>query len=252
MQYIIPQWKAPKNVKAITTTKNGGYSQGRFSSFNLADHVGDNSHDVLLNRQKLYQDLQISTKPQWLTQIHSDKVIELRSNQIYDKNDLSVDASFTREKQIICGVLTADCLPILLCDKQGTVVASIHAGWKGLAQGIIYNTLHKMSIKPQDILVWFGPAIGPKAFVVDSDVYEIFVNKLSTNINAFSKSINANNKWLADIYILAQNELMDHGVLSENIYNDNYCTFTQEDKFFSYRRDNEITGRIASLIWLNS
>lgn len=247
----------PKNVKAVVTTRNGGYSLGNFSSFNLAQHVGDDPKAVTLNRQKLVSDLNLPSEPYWLNQCHSNKALEIKNDKIYNADDLTVDASFTREKQVVCCVLTADCLPILLCDRFGTIVASIHAGWKGLASGVIENTLRSMAVNCQDIIAWFGPAIGSKEFVVGDDVYETFVDKIFSNVNAFRRAIREESigakkghKWFADIYLLAFNELVNCGVFPHNIHKKNFCTASQKDEFFSYRRDNGTTGRMASLIWL--
>lgn len=244
--YLKPNWNAPSSIRAITTLRINGHSLKPYDSFNLADHVGDNSTHVLANRQQLLQELKLINEPKWLRQIHSNKVVCADSSLSHTE----ADASYTDQKNTVCVVLTADCLPILICDDQGTKVAAIHAGWKGLSINIIENTINELKINPKNLLVWLCPAIGSKAFDVGLDVYEKFTPHDSHAKEAFQNL--QSDKWLANIYMLAKQRLMACGIKDANIYGGEYCTHSDSEKFFSYRRDGEKTGRMASLIWLTN
>lgn len=236
--YIKPSWPAPNNIHAYTTTRRNGCSQAPYQSFNLADHVGDNPIAVQKNREQLKAELQLPNEPKWLQQIHSNIVI---SNDL--PNSTPADAAYTKNSDVVCTVLTADCLPILVANKQGTKVAAIHAGWRSLANSLIENTIH--SIGNNNLLIWLGPAIGPTAFEVGRDVYQIFTDHDPAAKQAFTKI--DNNKWLADIYLLATQRLNKLGVY--DIYGGDFCTYTDQHDFYSYRRE-DLTGRMASLIWI--
>lgn len=227
----------------MQTRRLGGKSKGKYSSFNLATHVNDDINTVDFNRALLNQHL--PSAPCWLSQTHSIDVVELPSPL------LNADASFTKDKNIVCVVQTADCLPLLITNNDGTIVAAIHAGWRGLLNGVIENTLHKMNLPSHEILVWLGPAISQNHFEVGSEVKDSFCEKHDEAKKAF-KSI-SNQKWLADIYMLAKIRLHAYGV--SQIYGasvtEDYCTFAHHKNYFSYRRDGE-TGRMASLIWIAS
>jgi len=242
--FFTPEWPAPAQIRALVTTRQGGCSIAPYASFNLADHVGDNTEDVLKNRAKLRQDLNLKNEPFWLKQTHSTKVICL------DKLPFGVvpdaDASFTTEPNRVCVVLTADCLPILLCSRDGGLVVAIHAGWQGLAKGIIEATLESLPIEPEKLLAWFGPAIGPEAFIVQDDVRQQFLD-YDTKAAAAFRNV-SNNSYLANIYLLARQRLEKYGI--NEIYGGDLCTFSDKERFFSYRRDKGLTGRMASLIWI--
>ncbi len=241
-RYLKPNWPAPNNVHAVCTTRQGGYSRANYQSFNLADHVADELTCVKRNREQLKSDLQLPSEPCWLEQIHSNKLVQARPFE----NKPQADASYTTAAGIVCAVLTADCLPILICNKTGSEVAAIHAGWRGLAAGIIGNTLKKLSSKPTELLAWLGPAIGPGAFEVGAEVYTAFCHNNSMAAQAFIAK--ANHTWNADLYALAKLELTRHGV--KQIYSAQACTYSEAELFFSYRRDGQ-TGRMASLIWFD-
>lgn len=246
--YLTPDWPAPANVRAFTTLRRDGHSEGAYAGFNLADHVGDTDEAVAANRTRLMQELELPNEPQWLEQIHSDKAVQAHS----DGKVRTADASFTAEKNIVCAVLTADCLPVLLCNRAGTEVAAIHAGWRGLTGGVIRETVHAMSSAPEDLLAWFGPAIGPEAFECGVDVLEAaFESSMSeSHAEAIAKCFVPHRQkplhFLADIYALGRAELAELGVTE--IYGGDRCTVTEASAFFSYRRDGN-TGRMASLIW---
>jgi len=240
--HITPNWSAPKNIFACTTTRIGGVSKPPYESFNLASHVGDDPADVEQNRAKLRYALKLPAEPMWLTQTHSTSAVSLDS----PNPDLNADASYTTKPNIVCAVLTADCLPLLLCNKQGTEVAAIHAGWQGLQAGVIEATLDKINTPGQDLLVWLGPAIGPAAFQVKDDVHESFLAKDHGADLAFQKY--NNDTWLGNMYLLAKRRLHARGVT--NIYGGEFCTYNDPKRFYSFRRDG-VTGRMGSIIYIH-
>ena len=244
--YLKPDWPAPKNIIAYTTTREGGVSNTPYHSFNLAAHVGDNLESVIKNRAILKKDLNLPSDPIWLNQTHSTNVISL-DNPI---TNLNADASFTTKPNTVCAVLTADCLPLLICTKTGTKVAAIHAGWQGLLNGIIESTINALEEDGNNLLVWLGPAISNKAFIVKDDVRDVFVEKNAEAKIAFTPVSNdINDSWHADLYLLARLRLTKYNIT--NIYGGTFCTYNEPKKFFSFRRDNGITGRMASIIFVN-
>jgi YfiH family protein len=238
---ITPNWPAPNNVKAYTTTRDGGVSLSPYQSLNIATHVGDNSEAVKENRIILAKKLNLTSEPIWLNQTHSAIALPAIPANI----NCTADASFTRETAQVCAIMTADCLPILICNTSGTEVAAIHAGWRGLAGNIINNTVQALTSSPEDLLVWLGPAIGPSMFEVGSDMRDCFIKQHPATQNCFIKTDTA---WLANIYLLARYYFSLANVTA--IYGGDNCTFKNKDQFFSYRRDGQYTGRMASLIWL--
>ncbi|MEI8594840.1 peptidoglycan editing factor PgeF [Photobacterium sp. Hal280] len=239
--WMTPDWPAPANVKAISTTRFGGISQGPYAGLNLGDHVGDEPAAVAHNRQWLQQQLGLAHAPAWLSQTHSTIVLDLQGPLTQIPH---ADASVTRENGIACTVMTADCLPVLLCDRQGTQVGAVHAGWRGLADGIIEQTVACFAQAPNQLLAWLGPAIGPQAFEVGGEVRAQFLADDSAAESAF---LPKGDKWLADIYQLARLRLHRLGVTQ--VFGGSECTVSDASRFFSYRRDG-VTGRQASLIWL--
>lgn len=235
---ILPDWPAPANVRGLMTTREGGVSGAPWASFNLGDHVGDDPACVAANRARLRE--RLPAEPGWLRQVHSARVLELGGEA-----NAEADAAFSREKGQVCAVLTADCLPVLFCDRAGSVVAAAHAGWRGLAGGVLEATVAAMRVDPGEILAWMGAAIGPQAFEVGDEVRRIFVGQHPEAASAFVP--HAPGKWLADIYRLARIRLNAVGV--EAVYGGGRCTFSEGEVFFSYRRDG-VTGRMASLVWL--
>ena len=236
---VFPDWPAPPNVKAIQTTRNGGFSSAPFNSFNLGAHVQDDAIVVAKNRQLLSQYL--PSEPVFLNQVHGVAVVD--ASQCACVPD--ADASFSHQKEVVCVTMTADCLPVLLCDKQGTVVAAVHAGWRSLCDGVIEATVSKMQASPADVMAWLGPAIGPQAFEVGGEVREAFIAKDGQAEKAFLPS---GDKWLGDLYLIAKQRLANLGV--QAVYGGGECTYLQPEKYFSFRRDG-MTGRMASLIWLS-
>jgi len=237
--WITPDWPVPANVRALVTTRNGGVSAAPYASLNLGDHVGDDPQTVLRNRAILRESL--PAEPLWLKQVHSTAVAEAGTACGVPE----ADASIARQAHQVCAVLTADCLPVLLCDRTGCVAAAVHAGWRGLAAGVIEQTVANMGTPPEKLLAWLGPAIGPQAFEVGAEVRQIFLAGNPACAGAFVP--HGTGKYLADIYQLARLSLAGCGVTA--VYGGEYCTFRDRERFFSYRRD-PTTGRMASLIWL--
>lgn len=233
-----PDWPAPANVKAATTLRTGGFSSGQYHSLNLAMHVGDDVYKVQQNRELIQNSLHLPAEPVWLEQVHGNKVVNASTAGI----NAQADASFSDRQGVVCAVMTADCLPLLLCDTEGSCIAAVHAGWRGLLAGVIANTVKAM--KKDELLVWLGPAIGPAWFQVGSEVKNAFVNQDPDYAAAFTAQ--SREKWLADIYQLAKIHLAALGITG--IYGGDFCTYSEPERFYSYRRDRQ-TGRMTTLIW---
>jgi hypothetical protein len=236
--WIQANWLAPSQIKAGCTTRLGGHSQGTYASLNLAMHVGDDPLSVQSNRELLKQYLQLPQEPHWLQQVHGCQVSS--DEHVMDE----ADACMTTQTGRVCVVMTADCLPVLITDKHGRCVAAVHAGWRGLVNGAIGQTIQRLPVAAQDLLVWLGPAIGPQAFEVGEDVLNSFVELDNRYRDAFTTY---KNKWLMDIYHAARLQLGMLGVT--DISGGEYCTFENTELFYSYRREKQ-TGRMASLIWM--
>jgi hypothetical protein len=246
---ITPDWPAPANVRALQTTRDGGVSEGAYAALNLGDHVGDDPVAVARNRALLRAIL--PSDPVWLKQVHGNIVADAdRTVGVPD-----ADAALARQPGKVCAVMTADCLPLLLCDEAGTVVAAAHAGWRGLAGGVVEATVKAMNVAPEQLLAWLGPAIGPQAFEVGEEVRQAFMVHDPEAAKAFAPCFSLTphpspltaHKWMADIYLLARQRLAMLGV--ERVYDGGLCTYTDAERFYSYRRD-QATGRMATLVWL--
>ena len=246
--FLIPDWPAPANIKAFTTTRASGASEGPYASFNIATHVNDDNQRVLQNRAYLKRALNLPAEPMWLDQVHGMHAVNgaevpSENSSSIDHALIKADASFCYDTDRVCVVMTADCLPVLICNRQGTKVAAVHAGWRGLQAGVIENTIDALQENPADLLIWLGPAIGPRAFEVGDEVRLAFVNDMPDTAQAFEASKPGH--WLADIYLLARIRLRQKGV--NEIYGGGLCTYTDSSRFYSYRHDGD-TGRMASLI----
>jgi YfiH family protein len=246
---IIPDWPAPQNVQACITTRSGGVSAAPYASNNFGLHVGDDSSLVEKNRAALCENLGLQKSPQWLEQVHGIKVVNSHDDNLVR----TADGSYSKDIGQACVVMTADCLPIFLCDKQGTQVGILHCGWRSLAKGICAKGLKQFTSSPKDILAYLGPAISQKHFEVGVDVLEAFFKSARDAHHAdaiASAFISAQRPlhFYANIYALARAELHSLGV--KDIYGGDYCTYEEAGTFYSYRRDG-ITGRMAHLIWLN-
>lgn len=238
LTFITPDWPAPANVKALQTTRNGGVSTGVYASLNLGDHVKDHPQQVAANRQLL--SAHMPSEPVWLNQVHGVRVIDAALSSCLE----SADASFASRQQVVCVTMTADCLPVLLCDQAGTVVAAIHAGWRSLCDGVIEATVNAMPVQADQLMAWLGPAIGPDAFEVGAEVRAQFMAQDAQAELAFKAR---GDKWLGDLYTIARQRLHTLGVTQ--IYGGGRCTFSESETFFSFRRDGD-TGRMGSFIWL--
>ncbi|UTZ26170.1 peptidoglycan editing factor PgeF [Vibrio campbellii] len=240
MKTIIPNWPAPKNVKAFASTRAGGFSTAPYQGLNLGAHVGDDLSIVEKNRDWLAQEAKMPGAPIWLNQTHSTVVAQVSepTTQVLD-----ADGVFTSSSQVVCSAMTADCLPVLLTNTQGTQVAAVHAGWRGLANGIVENALELFS---GEVMAWLGPAIGPQAFEVGDDVLQAFVDFDSQAHQAFTPR-DVEGKWLADMSKLATQRLNKFGITQ--VFDSGLCTFQHKEDFYSYRRDG-VTGRQATFIWI--
>jgi YfiH family protein len=240
---IVPHWPAPPTVRALITTRNGGVSSGPYASMNPADHVGDAPEAVAENRRLLRA--LVPREPLWLKQVHGTAVADADG---LTARAPEADAAISRSPRRVCAVLTADCLPVLLCDDAGSVVGAAHAGWRGLRAGVIEATVARMAVPAQGLLAYLGPAIGPRAFEVGAEVRAAFTAGDAAAAAAFAPAA-APDKWLADLYLLARLRLARLGV--HRVFGGGDCTYSDSTRFFSYRRDGA-TGRMASLIWLVS
>lgn len=243
-----PDWPAPARILALSTQRDGGFSAPPFDSFNLAAHVGDDPLAVQANRARLARQLPPGCSVQWLTQVHGTRVIEAGR----EDGEPEADACWTRSPGLACAVLTADCLPVLLCSEGGDVVAAAHAGWRGLLGGVLERTIEAMGVAPGDVLAWLGPAIGPHAFEVGGEVRGQFLAAARAADAAatdacFVPTAARPGHYLADLYALATLRLTAAG--AHRVWGGKECTYSAPDRYFSYRRDG-LTGRMASLILL--
>ena len=263
-KWIIPDWPAPARVKAAATLRAGGVSEGAFASLNLGAHVGDDARAVAENRRLLKAALRLPAEPTWLNQVHGTKVVTAvpasapsddENSHVRDASGAPGDSSVVRPSAdasvafgpgAVCVVLTADCLPVLFCDRAGTRVAAAHAGWRGLVGGVLAETIKALNIPASELLAWLGPAIEQPAFEVGPEVREQSVARDPNNAGAFET--NARGRWQADLYQLARNELARLGVTS--VHGGGFECFADSERFFSYRRDPR-TGRMATLVWLS-
>ncbi|ELY5873432.1 purine nucleoside phosphorylase YfiH [Cronobacter sakazakii] len=241
MKLITPQWPLPSGVAACSSTRHGGVSLPPYDALNLGAHCGDNPEHVEENRRRFYQAANFPSSPVWLEQVHGNAVLHLDGGPYASKR---ADASYTRERGTVCAVMTADCLPVLFCEASGTEVAAAHAGWRGLCEGVLEETVACFRAPPATIQAWLGPAIGPQAFEVGPEVREAFIAKDPAAAAAFRPH---GEKYFADIYLLARQRLAKMGVTA--VYGGERCTHSESHDFFSYRRDRT-TGRMASFIWL--
>lgn len=240
---ITPEWPAPENVHAAVTTRMGGVSVGPYASLNLGSHVGDEIAAVSENRARVQRALGLERPPTWLNQVHGTCVAQAREYAVPP----IADACVARSPGNACVVLTADCLPVLLCNQEGDTIAAAHAGWKGLVGGVLEATIGAFQSPPHRLIAWLGPAIEQEAFEVGQEVWEQFVARDGAFAASFTR--NSAGRWLADLYGLARQELMRLGVA--RVYGGGFRCYADRERFFSYRRDQQ-TGRMASLIWLRS
>lgn len=236
--WLKADWPVASNIYAGTTLRTGGLSMAPYTSWNMGLHTGDDPQHVLQNRQKLC----LPAEPYWLEQVHGTQLVEAKQNS---KMPEQADGAYSRSKNTICAVMTADCLPVLFCDAKGQQVAAVHAGWRGLAAGILDNTVCQFSDPAETLLVWLGPAISQSAYEVGDEVRAAFTSRNTESKTAFKAG--KKNHWWMDLYALARLNLARLGV--EQVYGGDVCTYNDVEKFFSYRRDGE-TGRMLSVIWI--
>jgi len=242
MDLIVPNWPAAKQIKAFASTRCDGFSTGVYQGLNLGTHVGDELAKVEQNRQCLTEQANMPSAPVWLNQTHSTVVEEVNAptSQV-----LNADGVFTSTTNVVCSAMTADCLPVLLTNVQGTQVAAVHAGWRGLASGIVENAVEKFD---GEVMAWIGPAIGAQVFEVGKDVVDAFVSIEANAMAAFTPR-KQEGKWLADMNQLVTQRLQRAGV--NQVYYSELCTFEDAERFYSYRRDG-VTGRQATFIWIEN
>lgn len=249
--FFVPDFPLPAKVRALQTTRVGGVSAAPWASFNLGNHVGDDCSAVARNRQILAT--QLPADVPWLSQVHGTHAVHHSGTMagISEVLGTEADAMWSNTPNAVCAVMTADCLPLLLCDREGQVVAAVHAGWRGLCAGVIEHTIACLPVPAKNLLAWRGPAIGPCCFEVGAEVRAAFIKHDAAAIVAFKPSPGKENSgaWLADLYQLAAQRLLAAGVLEQAIYGAPQCTVCQADRYFSHRRDR-VSGRQASLIWL--
>lgn len=240
IEVIKPQWPAPASVSACCTTRLGGVSEVPFDSFNLALHVGDDENRVRQNRQQLRTRLQLPSEPGWINQTHGIRAVVLEQ-----ESDREADAAVTRQAGLVAVVMTADCLPILICNRAGTEVAAVHAGWRGLQSGVIQSALSAMQSAPDQLMVWIGPGITQPCFEVGDEVRAAFLDSVTAAAEYFSE--HGPGHWLCDLAGLAERVLQQQGV--DRVFRDPHCSYRDQRLFYSYRR-SAATGRMASLIWI--
>ena len=243
-----PDWSAPDRVRAISTTRAGGVSGRPWNSLNLGVHVEDDPDHVRQNRRRLAESTGLKSEQiGWLNQVHGIDVVELNPDNV--GQIAKADASYTRHPGIACAILTADCLPVILADREGTVVGAAHCGWRSLCGGVIENLVSEMAVAPETLQAWLGPAIGPDSFEVGPEVRDAFLEHDPKAVQAFRAEGARPGHFMADIYALATLRLNHLGV--SNVTGGGLCTVKDSDRFFSYRRDGR-TGRMATLVWLTS
>jgi YfiH family protein len=237
-ELLVPDWPAPPAVSAGVSTRRGGISSGCWDSLNLGDACGDDPDAVAENRRRLGRSL--PAPPYWLRQVHGCRVVTHGAAGHLPE----ADAVVTRERGRVCAVLTADCLPVLMCNRQGSWVGAAHAGWRGLSSGVLEATVAAYQGSPSDLIAWLGPGIGPAVYEVGAEVRQAFMHTDQAAAEAF---VRCGNRWLADLYHLARMRLLATGV--QDIDGGGFCTYSDSGRFYSFRRDG-VTGRMASLIWL--
>ncbi|TDT37134.1 hypothetical protein DES49_3086 [Halospina denitrificans] len=241
--FFVPEWPAPATVGSLITTRRGGCSDGPWRSFNLGTHVGDDPAAVRANRQRLYDHLGVNARQvYWMEQVHGTRLVRVPSVE----SQPAADAAWTDQPGEVCIVMTADCLPVLFCDESGSRVAVAHAGWRGLVSGVLESAAQVFD-RPESVMAYLGPAIGPSAFEVGDEVRRAFMETDPAAEFHFRSASSLNESWFADLYGLARQRLNAIGI--ERVFGGCACTFSDEADFFSYRRDGT-TGRMASMIWL--
>lgn len=243
IEWLTPDWPAPARVRVVSTLRTGGRSGGRYASLNLASHVGDDAGHVAANRERLRAAAALPAEPLWLEQVHGTDVVRHDGRTDTPR----ADAAIAFEPGRVCAALTADCLPVVLADRAGSRVAVAHAGWRGLAAGVVAATVRALGGDPADLVAWLGPAIGADAFEVGAEVRDTFLRGSPAAAAGFVP--NERGRFQADLYGLCRQILADCGVTST--FGGQWCTAADRDRFFSFRRDGT-TGRMATLAWIET
>ncbi len=241
--WLEADWPAPPGVRAGQTLRHGGFGAAPFDTLNLAIHVGDDPDTVAANRECLRSALQLTNPPQWLRQVHGVHAVRLPAAD----REPEADAAWTTHRGLACAVLTADCLPVLFSAVDGSAVGAAHAGWRGLANGVLESTIAAMAVPPARLQAWLGAAIGPAAFEVGPEVRACFVDQDAALAACFERG--RGDRWLADLHALARARLRRAGISA--VHGGNRCTYSEPDTWFSYRRTPRC-GRMASLIWIDA
>ncbi len=248
-RWVTPQWPAPTAVRALSTLRSGGASRPPFASLNLGEHVGDAALAVVRNRRSLQEAAGLPNEPAWLVQVHGTAVVDLDAATAGSaaRTSPTADAAVTGQPNTVCAILTADCLPVLFANDAGDRVGAAHAGWRGLAAGVIESTVAALGVPTHTLMAWLGPAIGPQHFEVGAEVRDEFLIDDPGSAGAFAR--NERGRFMADLFVLARQRLARLGI--DRVFGGTDCTYTHGDTYFSHRRDGP-TGRQATLIWLQS
>lgn len=245
-QVLVPEWPAPKAVRAAFTLRTGGVSAPPFDSLNVGAHVGDAPSAVAENRRRVREDLELPAEPLWLEQVHGNEVLDLDSmRSLSSAASPTADAAIARRPGKVCVMQVADCMPVLFAARDASAVAAAHAGWRGLAAGVLEATVSRLGVPAPGLMAWLGPAIGPRHFEVGEEVRAAFLQRDAAAAAAFSA--NARGRWQCDLAALARRQLALLGI--DAVWGGSWCTYSDPARFFSYRRDGRC-GRMAALIWL--
>jgi len=247
IKFLAANWPAPPHIHAGTTLRTGGVSKPPYDQLNLGMHVNDEQSCVLANRKRLVEDLQLPAEPVWLNQVHGNNIIRLGSTNNSEITINTADGSYSTEANKVCVVMTADCLPLLLCDDGGQQVAAIHVGWRGFSKNIITTALEKFICPNEKILAWLGPCICARHYETGVEVHDACLSIFSAAKEAFSPGRPLH--WQTDLHKLVSLYLQEQGL--NKIYGEQRCTYHENESFFSYRK-NKDTGRMASLIWADN
>lgn len=247
LSVLLPDWPAPRSVRAAFTLRGGGVSTGPYESLNLGTHVGDADAAVAENRRRVGARLHLPAEPTWLEQRHGAGVLDADATAPRACSAPCADAIIARRAGRVCVILVADCLPVLLAARDGGAVAATHAGWRGLAAGVLEATVARLGVEPAGLIAWLGPAIGPQHFEVGEEVREAFLTHDGAAAGAFAA--NARGRWQCDLGTLARQRLAALGVGA--VYGGGWCTFADPRRFFSHRRDGRC-GRMAALVWIEA
>jgi YfiH family protein len=242
---LTPDWPTPPGIHAAFTLRSGGVSTAPFDSLNVGAHVGDQAAAVAENRRRVRARLHLPEEPSWMEQVHGTEVLDLdAAPEAATAGTIRADGAFTRHAGRVCAVQVADCLPVLLAPRDGSAVAAAHAGWRGLAAGVLEATVRRLALEPRNLIAWLGPAIGPAHFEVGEEVRRAFLAHDGAAACAFAA--NARGRWQCDLAGLARQRLAALGVAAH--FGGSWCTYAEASRFFSYRRDGRC-GRMAALIW---